>query len=102
MNLGTIINFLPLAVQLATSLIQVVRDIGKLFGDEPNEVKKQKAVDAGKTIIDSMIAVSGGGQKETWEKLRGSERVLGSAVEFALDISKELEAYKDKDSERSN
>lgn len=85
MNILQIVQGLAALLSVARLAVLTVETIR---GPGSGAEKKQVAVAATGGMIDTMIAVSTGGQKETWEQLKGSEILIGEAVEIGVQTMK--------------
>ncbi len=63
-------QYLTLFLKLFPFIIQLM-SIAEKFGESGSGIQKKEMVVGGvKTVIDGIAAVSTGGQKETWDKIK--------------------------------
>ena len=56
----------------------------KLFGSGTGEIKKSMVMGAAQAVSSTMVAVSTGGQKTTWETVAP---LISQAVDLAVDVA---------------
>lgn len=56
----------------------------KLFGNGTGAMKKSMVMGAAEAVSTTMVSVSTGGQKETWEKVAP---MISQAVDLAVDVA---------------
>jgi hypothetical protein len=73
------------AIAIAAKVIPKIPDIialtERLIGDLPGEQKKAFAMQAAQLVAQTVGGVSGGGQKETWDKISG---FIGNLIDHSV------------------
>jgi len=73
------------AIAIAAKVIPKIPDIialtERLIGDLPGEQKKAFALQAAQLVAQTVGGVSGGGQKETWDKISG---FIGNLIDHSV------------------
>lgn len=80
-------NWLMIAMKLLPTIVQLMGIAENLFADKPNSGAEKKALvtATAKTIVDGVMAVSTGGQAETWERIKlPVSSIIDSAAAIAF------------------
>jgi len=75
-------NWLLLAIKLIPTVIQLVGLAERAFGDTPGSggEKKKIVMEATEAITGGVVAISTGGQAETWERIKDPISTLVDSI----------------------
>ena len=67
-------QYIVILIQIVPILLRLITMAEKLFADQPQSgaEKKTFVTEIIKSIVEGMVALSTGGQKDTWEYIRGN------------------------------
>lgn len=76
------VNYMSLFIKLIPGIIGLMGVAQRLFSKKPKSgaEKKELVMTTVQTVLDSALAVSTGGQKETWEQLKEPVSLLIDAA----------------------